>query len=121
VDENGVAALFGSLTELDKTFGLIYPLYFFSRGKSLKIKMWAPLDRIMGQLKNVTVQDPLAVADLLHLLASESPDFLPYAGFGPKDVQPYALLVWRGGKLLTLTDIVNPTDELEMIPMVAGG
>jgi len=30
-------------------------------------------------------------------------------------------LVWRGGKMLTLSDIVNPMDELEMIPMVAGG
>jgi hypothetical protein len=83
--------------------------------------MHAPFDRIMGPIKEVSIQFPASLADLLRFLVKERPELEPYAGFGPKDFQPYALLVWRGGKLLTLTDIVNPTDELEMIPMVAGG
>ena len=87
----------------------------------MKIKMRAPLDRITGPLKEVPLKHPTSLADLLRILAEESPELKPYADFGPKDVQPYALLVWRGGKLLTLTDIVSPSDELEMIPMVAGG
>ena len=83
--------------------------------------MHALLDRILGPFKEVSLPHPATLADLLRFLAEESPELMPYAGFGPKDVQPYGLLVWRGGKLLTLSDIVNPIDELEMIPMVAGG
>ncbi len=87
----------------------------------MKIKMRAPLDRILGPIKEINLSCPSALGDLLRFLAEETPDLKPYAGFGPKDVQPYGLLVWRNGKMLTLSDIVNPEDELEMIPMVAGG
>jgi molybdopterin converting factor small subunit len=83
--------------------------------------MRAPLDRIMGPLKEVSLKHPTSLADLLRILAEESPELKPYAGFGFKDVQPYALLVWRDGELLTLMDSVNPNDEVEMIPMIAGG
>jgi hypothetical protein len=55
------------------------------------------------------------------MLREQNPDFEPYAGFGPKDKHAYGLLVWRGRKLLTLDDILAPTDEVEMIVMVAGG
>ncbi len=87
----------------------------------MKIETRAPLDRILGPLKEVDLPHPFTLGDLLRLLSEEAPELKPYAGFGPNDVQPYGLLVWRGGKLLTLADIVNPMDELEMIPMVAGG
>lgn len=83
--------------------------------------MRAPLDHFMGPLKEVPLKHPVSLADLLRSFAEESPEFRAYAGFGPKDVQPYALLVWRDGDLLTLMEIVNPDDELEMIPMIAGG
>jgi hypothetical protein len=94
---------------------------FLPEVKFLKIKMYSPLDRIVGPVKEVSLAHPISVADLLRSLAKESPVLAPYAGFGPKDVQPYGLLIWRDGKLLTLADILNPTDELEMIPMIAGG
>ena|GEM_PF-1257638 len=87
----------------------------------LKIKMYPPLDQIVGQVKEVSLAHPISLADLLRSLADETPVLAPYSGFGSKDVQPYGLLIWRDGKLLTLADILNPTDELEMIPMVAGG
>jgi hypothetical protein len=87
----------------------------------LKIKLHPPLDRILGAGKELTVDHSVSVGDLLSSLTEEAPDFAPYAGFGPKDVQPYALLVWRNGKMLTLQDILHPTDELEMILMIAGG
>ena len=87
----------------------------------MKIKMRAPFDRIMGPVKEVSLQHPVSLAELLRALGKESPGFMPYAGFGPKDVQPYGLSVWRDGELLTLKDILDPTDELEMIPMIAGG
>jgi molybdopterin converting factor small subunit len=87
----------------------------------LKIKVRAPLDKIMGPVKEVSLQNHASLADVLRILVKESPELKAYAGFGPSDVQPYGLLVWRSGKLLTLSDIVNPMDELEMIPMVAGG
>jgi molybdopterin converting factor small subunit len=83
--------------------------------------MRAPLDRILGPFKEVNLSHSSSLGDLLRFLVEETPALKPYAGFGPKDVQPYGLLVWRDGKLLTLLDIVNPTDELEIIPMVAGG
>jgi hypothetical protein len=95
------------------------PLFF--GGYSLKIKMVAPLDRMLGSCREVSLQQPARLADLLRFLMEENPELKPYAGFNPGDVQPYGLLVWRGGTLLTLTDMVNPADELEMIPMVAGG
>jgi len=91
------------------------------KGNSLKIKARAPLDKIMGSLKEVSLAHPATLADLLRFLMEETPKLKPFAGFRPGDVQPYGLLVWRGAKLLTLTDIVNSMDELEMIPMVAGG
>lgn len=87
----------------------------------MKIRTHAPLDKIMGPAKELTFQTPIPLSDLLRFLMEETPELKPYAGFRPKDVQPYGLLVWRGGKLLTLSDVVNPMDELEMIPMVAGG
>jgi len=87
----------------------------------LKIKTRAPLDKIIGAVKELTLQNPVPLSDLLRMLMEEAPELKPYAGFRPGDVQPYGLLVWRGAKLLTLTDMVHPTDELEMIPMVAGG
>ena len=87
----------------------------------MKIKMHSPLDQIVGQVKEVSLAHSISLADLLRSLADETPVLAPYAGFGPKDVQPYGLLIWRDGKLLTLVDILGPTDDLEMIPMVAGG
>lgn len=87
----------------------------------MKIKMRAPLDRILGPFKEVNLSHPSTLGDLLRSLVEETPELKSYAGFGPKDIQPYGLLVWRGGKVLTLSDIVNPMDDLEMIPMVAGG
>ena len=88
---------------------------------ALKIKFYTPLDRILGPVKEIPVEHPVSVADLLRSLMEETPEFGPYAGFGPRDVQPYALMVWRNGKPLKLADILNPTDELEMILMAAGG
>jgi len=87
----------------------------------LKIKLHTPLDRILGPVKEVPLTQPLSVADLLACLKEKEPDFAPFAGFGPKDVHPYGLLVWRGNKLLTLADTLDPTDEVEMILMAAGG
>ena len=87
----------------------------------MRIKTRAPLDRMLGLCREVSFPNAAPLSDLLRFLMEEAPALKPYAGFGPRDVQPYGLLVWRGGKLLTLSDTVNPTDELEMIPMVAGG
>ena len=87
----------------------------------MKVKFRAPLDRMLGSGREVSLRDPATLANLLQILAEETPELKPYAGFSPGDVQPYGLLVWRGGKLLTLSDVVNPMDELEIIPMVAGG
>ncbi len=83
--------------------------------------MHSPLDQIVGRVKEVPLTHPISLADLLRCLAKETPALAPLVGFGPKDVQPYGLLIWRDGKLLTLVDVLNPTDDLEMIPMVAGG
>ncbi|MCX5908101.1 MAG: hypothetical protein NTY64_13205, partial [Deltaproteobacteria bacterium] len=71
--------------------------------------------------RELAMEHPVSLADLLYSLTEATPDLAPYAGFGPKDVQPYGLLVWRDGKMLTLADILNPTDELEFIVMIAGG
>ncbi len=87
----------------------------------MKITTRAPLDRILGLFKDVNISKSATLGELLRLLMEETPELRPYASFGPKDVQPYGLLMWRDGKVLTLSDIVNPMDELEMIPMVAGG
>jgi hypothetical protein len=94
---------------------------FLPEAKFLKIKMYPPLDQIVGRVKEVSLAHPISLADLLRSLTDEMPVLSPYAGFGPKDVQPYGLLIWRDGRLLTLAEILNPTDELEMIPMIAGG
>ena len=75
----------------------------------------------MGPAREVSIDHPVPLADLLRSLMEETPELAPYGGFGPKDVQPFGLLVWRDGKMLTLADILNPTDELEFIVMIAGG
>jgi hypothetical protein len=87
----------------------------------LKIKLFSPLDRILGPMKELHFTDSVSVAEVLRSLIEETPDFAPYAGFGPKDVHPYALLVWRDGKVLKLSDALYPTDEVEMLLMVPGG
>jgi hypothetical protein len=87
----------------------------------LKIRFLPPLNRILGQVRELDFSHPVSVAHVLRLLREQNPDFAPYAGFGPKDKHAYGLLVWRERKLLTLDDILAPTDEVEMIIMVAGG
>jgi hypothetical protein len=87
----------------------------------LKIRFLPPLNRILGPVRELDFSNPVSVAHVLRLLREQNPDFAPYAGFGPKDKHAYGLLVWRGRKLLTLDDILTPTDEVEMIVMVAGG
>ncbi len=87
----------------------------------LKIKFSPPLNRILGPVRELDFSHPVSVAKVLQLLREQTPAFAPYAGFGPKDKQAYGLLVWREGNLLTLDDILAPTDEVEMIVMVAGG
>ncbi len=87
----------------------------------MRVRFHPPLDRIFGPTKDWPIDRPTAVASFLRSLVAEEPALAPYAGFGPRDVQPYALLIWREGRVLTLQDILDPTDELEMMPMIAGG
>lgn len=87
----------------------------------MKLKFHPPLDRIFGPIRDWPLDEPIPVATFLRSLSQEAPALAPYAGFGPKDVQPYALLVWRKGKALTLQDLLHPWDEVELMPMVAGG
>ena len=93
----------------------------FPESTALKIKMHPPLDRISGPVKEIPLSEPISLAELLRNFTKEAPGLAPYSKFGPKDVQPLAVLVWRQGKLLTLADKINSADELEMIPMIAGG
>ena len=87
----------------------------------MKIKFSAPLNRIFGPIKVLDFSHPASVADVLRLLLEQEPDFAPYAGFSSGDKHPWGLLVWREKNLLTLSDMVTPEDEVEMIVMVAGG
>jgi hypothetical protein len=64
---------------------------------------------------------PVSVAEVLRSLREQAPALGPYTGFGPKDKHVYGLLVWCERKLIGLDDILAPTDEWEMITMVAGG
>lgn len=64
---------------------------------------------------------PVSVAEVLRSLREQTPALGPYAGFGPKDKHVYGFLVWCERKLIRLDDILAPTDEWEMITMVAGG
>jgi hypothetical protein len=79
------------------------------------------LDKLFGAVKEQHFSQSLSVGDLLRALGREMPDFTRYAGFGPKDKHPYGLLVWRDRGLLTLEDILDPNDEIELIVMVTGG
>ena len=87
----------------------------------LKIKFFPPLDKIVTPVRELNVPGPISVAEVLQVLREETPDFTPYAGFNRGDTHPRGLLVWRNRKLLTLDDILNPDDEVEMIAMVTGG
>ncbi len=85
------------------------------------IKWFPPLDKLFGRVSELALDGPTELREVLIGLRNEKPEFAPYANFGPEDVQPYGLLVWRGGQVLTLRDVVNPDDEVEMIVMIAGG
>jgi hypothetical protein len=87
----------------------------------LKVRLYPPLDRMVGPSREMHFDRPVSVAEVLRLLTDEVPDFARYAGFGPGDVQPYGLLVWRNNKVLKLSDALQPNDEVEMRLMVAGG
>ena len=87
----------------------------------MKIKWFNPLDRFFGPRSEVNPTVPMTVGQLLTHLAEKQPKFTPFARFSPGDKQPHGLMVWRGGQILSLTDVLNPEDELEMIIMVAGG
>ena len=87
----------------------------------MKIKFFAPLNRIFGPIKELDFSHPVSVADVLRLLLEQEPDFALYAGFSSGDKHAWGLLVWRGKNLLTLNDMLTPEDEVEMIVMVAGG
>jgi hypothetical protein len=87
----------------------------------LKIKFYAPLDKIFDPVRELDVAVPVSVGETLRILGDETPGFTPFSGFGPDDTHPHGLLVWRKGELLTLKDLIGPGDEVEMIVMVAGG
>jgi len=87
----------------------------------VKIKWLPPLDRLFGPENTVSLPEGTTVAQLLTDLTGKEPDFAPYGGFGPNDRQPFGLLIWRSGQMLTLADELGPEDEVEMIAMVAGG
>jgi hypothetical protein len=87
----------------------------------MKITTLPPIDRILGEEREVHMERTLTVASVLRQLIEEEPEFAPYAGFGPKDAHSYGLLVWREGEALTLDDEVHPTDKLEMLLMIPGG
>jgi len=87
----------------------------------VKIKWLPPLDRFFGPETALALPAGTTVAQLLTDLTEKEPGFAPYGGFGPKDRQPFGLLMWRSGQMLTLADQLGPEDEVEMIAMVAGG
>ena len=87
----------------------------------MRIKFFAPLNRIFGPIKELEFPNPVSVAEVLSLLRDQEPDFALYAGHSPADKHAWGLLVWRGKNLLNLNDILSPDDEIEMIIMVAGG
>lgn len=87
----------------------------------MKIKWFPPLDRLFGLVSEVFLDHPVPVGQVLSQLKDEEPDFAPFARFSPGDRQPHGLMVWRQGLVLTLADLVEPEDEVEMIIMVAGG
>ncbi len=87
----------------------------------MKITFFPPLDKILDPMRELDIPGPISVAETLQVLWDETPDFTPYAGFSRGDTHPRGLLVWRNRKLLTLDDMLDPDDEVEMIAMVAGG
>ncbi len=87
----------------------------------MKIKFLAPLNQIFGSAKELDFVHPVSVAELLRFLQDQAPAFTTYGGFGPGDKHPYGLLVWRQHHLMTLDEMLDPNDELEMVPMAGGG
>jgi sulfur carrier protein ThiS len=87
----------------------------------LRIRWLPPLDKLFGPVSEIPLKKPTPVADVLSQLTEQEPEFAPYARFKSNDRQPHGLLVWRGGKVLTLGDDLHAGDEIEMIMMVAGG
>ncbi len=87
----------------------------------MKIKWLSPLDQFFGPVSEFPLQGTATVAQVLTALQAQQPALSPYARFKPGEHQPYGLMVWRRGKILTLSDELESDDEVEMIVMVAGG
>lgn len=87
----------------------------------MKIKWLPPLDRMFGQQSELPLSGSTRLTEVLTELMSGQPGFEPYAKYGPGDTQPYGLMVWRQGEILTLNDHLQDHDEVEMIVMVSGG
>jgi hypothetical protein len=87
----------------------------------MKIKWFAPLDQFFGPVSEVLLAEPTPLPQVLRQLTEQEPGLAPYTRFGEGDRQAHGLLVCRRGLVLSLTDELEPDDELEMVVMVTGG
>ena len=87
----------------------------------MRVRLHSPLDKILAPVRELDVPGPVPLSTVLQMLQEEAPGFACYGGFTPGSEQPYGLLAWRNQELLFLNDMLDPEDEVEMIPMVAGG
>ena len=88
---------------------------------SMKVKWYPPFDQYFGGVSDILLSKPISLREMLSKLQEEEPAMKPYARFGIEDKQPHGLMAWRKGEVLSLDDMLQPEDEIEIIIMVAGG
>ena len=86
-----------------------------------RVKWYAPLDRLFGPEQEFDLAEPVTVAVFLTRLGETHPDLVQYLRFGPKDTRPRGLMVLRGATTLTLADLIEPGDKVDILVGIQGG
>jgi len=88
---------------------------------ALRVKWFAPLDRLFGPESEIDLDGSISVAEFLTRMCAEEPGLERHVHFNPEDTRPRGIVVLRGPTTLTLADAVGPGDRIDVLVGIQGG
>lgn len=87
----------------------------------MTLRWYPPLDGLLGTVTELPLDRPTPVARVLADICDREPALRRYARHTERDTRPQGLLLWRRGQILGLGDVLEPSDEVEVLVLVTGG
>ncbi len=86
-----------------------------------RVKWFAPLDRLFGPEQEFDLAEAVTVAAFLTRLGETHPGLGRYLRFALEDTRPRGLMILRGATTLTLADLIEPGDKIDILVGIQGG